>query len=76
MTTPSYSPIVDNVLVQALKDIIEYEPERVAPSPSEELEIQSCEECKSARDRKWPPSGMCDKHYTLVSGYPNIRIPY
>jgi hypothetical protein len=43
----------------ALREIRDYEPEREAFR----LDNESCPDCKRNRERQWPPSGLCEKHY-------------
>jgi hypothetical protein len=43
----------------ALRQIRDYEPEREAFR----LDNESCPDCKRNRERQWPPSGLCEKHY-------------
>jgi hypothetical protein len=49
-------------LRRALEQIRDYEPEREAFR----LDNEACPDCKRNRERQWPPSGLCEKHYCQV----------
>lgn len=58
------------VLRAALQAIVDYERPFHSPTDEERAESQACEECERARQREWPPSRVCDKHYRiLISKY-------
>lgn len=51
---------------EALLKIINYKPKFDTDKMREKLskECEECPECQYARQRNWPPSGLCNKHYT------------
>jgi hypothetical protein len=51
-------------LREALEEIVAFEPEFV-PVP-EEFKNRECADCDRAEKGGWPPSGLCDKHYTML----------
>jgi hypothetical protein len=53
-------------LEAALRDIVEHEPEFVRDDQLAD-DVQACSECARCREREWPPSQMCDKHYTRMA---------
>lgn len=54
-------------LREALQQIEEYAPEWPELSQQQQNEMQQCPSCKQARERQWPPSGLCVKHYDWVA---------
>lgn len=56
-------------LRKALQDIVDYNPEWEAwehPEPD-------CDECALARKRQWPPSRLCDPHYSSLARNSNAN---
>ncbi len=47
----------------ALREIAEYQPEWDAST----VDIAACSGCARARERSWPPSGLCAEHYRAVA---------
>ena len=56
-----------NRLREALETIRDYEVEWKGLSDAESAELDDCAECARNRERNWPPSGLCDEHYSIVS---------
>jgi hypothetical protein len=44
---------------EALRQIRDYEPER----ETFRFDNEACPDCKRNRERHWPPSELCEKHY-------------
>lgn len=49
-------------LLEALQQIVDYQPPRHDWGGSGD-----CKDCKEVRERRWPPSGLCDTHYRELS---------
>lgn len=69
---------VVQALIEALERITDYQPALVGESQELHQEIDGCPECKRARERKWPPSGLCNHHamFFLVEGRAARRNVY
>jgi hypothetical protein len=51
------------LLREALKRADDWQAPVASISPQLSAEIDACHECALNRERKWPPSGLCEKHY-------------
>ena len=60
-----------DALIEALREglewIVNYEPPFHTLSAEQIAEMQACEDCALAVERKWPPSSTCNTHYKFLS---------
>lgn len=51
----------------ALKEINSYRPEQERVPESFHVDVKACPECQRRERAKWPPSGLCEHHYRIMS---------
>ena len=54
-------------LTDALQQVVDFEPTIQGISAQLANEVEQCPACRQRQADKWPPSGMCEKHYGAVS---------
>jgi hypothetical protein len=55
------------LLTNALEEIVRYTPELIQIPEDLVHAVETCPDCQRAREAKWPPSGLCNKHYGEMS---------
>lgn len=56
-----------DAMTAALQQIENYSPTWHELSAEEVADMEACEDCAVAQDRKWPPSLTCDRHFVVLS---------
>lgn len=77
---PSHSSVPNTKLLEALEKIRDHDPrksEEYVSLESERLEAYEaaglCEECIANKKRSWPPSGLCNVHYSAIHRITSIQ---